>query len=70
MAILVLQVPSAVLEEAQIVDDLLEATKHFHETGEVTFVLPSDGGYGTIYEGEGEITEFRIEPSDQIKGEH
>ena len=78
MAILVLQVPSSPLEEAatdansaeaQMVEDLHKAAEHYHETGELTFVIPSDEGYGTIYEGSGEITEFRIEASDQIKGE-
>ncbi|AUR89223.1 hypothetical protein NVP1121O_195 [Vibrio phage 1.121.O._10N.286.46.C4] len=79
MAILTLQVPSELLVEATLnpnseaawwVESLQKSSEEFHETGKITFILPSDEGYGTVYSGDGEVTEFRIEASDSnVRGE-
>ncbi len=70
MAILVIHLPHNILEEmstnpngegGMIWQGIQDASEYYHETGEMTLVLPAGEGYGTVYEGEGEVTDFRIE---------
>ncbi|MCP4325886.1 MAG: hypothetical protein GY787_29440 [Alteromonadales bacterium] len=70
MAILVIHLPHSILEEmstnpdgegGRIKQEILKASEYYHETGELTLILPVEEGYGTVYEGEGKITDFKIE---------
>lgn len=78
MSVLVVKVPSYILNEAAInpnsyescmIESITKGMEEYLEGRQLGIILPNDDSYLVEVEGDGEIKEFRIECSDKINGE-